>query len=45
MYRQRETGLDQEQLESLKKAFDNFDKEEKGVMSATAMHMVFKVGK
>ena len=42
---QRDTGLDLEQVDSLKMAFDKFDKEETGVMSATAMQMIFKVNR
>ena len=43
MIPQESTGLDGEQLEALKKAFDGFDKEQSGIISGTAMQMIFKM--
>lgn len=40
---QDNTGLDIEQIEALKKAFDGFDKEQVGIISGTAMQMIFKM--
>ena len=37
------TGLDNEQIEALKKAFEGFDKEQSGIISGTAMQMIFKM--
>lgn len=40
---QENTGLDGEQIEALKKGFDGFDKEQAGIISGTAMQMIFKM--
>ena len=40
---QNNTGLDGEQIEALKKGFDGFDKEQVGIISSTAMQMIFKM--
>eukprot|EP00094_Tigriopus_californicus_P001802 TCALIF_01741-PA protein Name:"Similar to Troponin C, isoform 1 (Balanus nubilus)" AED:0.22 eAED:0.24 QI:0/0.33/0.5/1/1/1/4/0/279 len=37
------TGLALEQIEALKKAFEGFDKEQSGIISGTAMQMIFKM--
>merc|ERR1712241_1557103 len=37
------TGLDMEQIEALKKGFEGFDKENSGIISGTAMQMIFKM--
>lgn len=37
------TGLDVEQIDALRNGFDGFDKEHTGVISATAMQMIFKM--
>ena len=40
---QETTGLDMEQIEALKKGFEGFDKEHSGIISGTAMQMIFKM--
>ena len=40
---QEATGLDQQQIEALKKGFEGFDKEQSGIISGTAMQMIFKM--
>ncbi len=40
---QESTGLDQEQVEALKKGFEGFDKEQSGAISSTAIQMIFKM--
>ena len=40
---QETTGLDMEQIEALKKGFEGFDKENSGIISGTAMQMIFKM--
>ena len=35
--------MDNEQIEALKKAFEGFDKEQSGIISGTAMQMIFKM--
>ena len=36
------SGLDVDQIESLKKGFDGFDKEEEGAINQTTMQMILK---
>ena len=36
------SGLDVDQIESLKKGFDGFDKEEEGTINQTTMQMILK---